>query len=147
MRTTMLKAFLVTLLVLVTGCGEVKYRFPRPEDFPLHATDHPFFNLHWRLDRKEGVVETVGLVEAARQGGIAEVLLELRGLDASGRVVSRGLGRAYPGVGSHGGRLFLGDSWPFVVRLRPTGREDRFELRVWSYSWELGRGRASRNGR
>jgi len=105
----------------------------RPPDFALHGTDHPFLDIRWRLDRNDGVVLAVGLVEAARRGGIAEVTLELQGLDKSGNIVSRSVGTTY------GGPLYQGDSRPFTVRLRPTGEEDRFELRVWSFLWEFGK--------
>jgi len=125
--------------LLLWGCAE-SVRLAHPQDFPFHATDHPFFNLHWRLEREEGKVLAVGLVEAARQGGIAEVTLELRGLDKNGRVVSRALGATY------GGRFLRGDFHPFVVRLRPRGEEERFELRVWSFTWEVG-GDGNRGGR
>ena len=119
---------LLILFVLLAGCGGFR-PLDRPQDFPLHATDHPFFDLHWRLDRGERVVSAVGLVEATRQGGFSVVYLELRGLDKGGRVLSRGLGRTWSG------RLYRWETLPFSVRLRPTGQEDRFELSVWSYDW------------
>ncbi len=112
----------------------------RPVDFPLHATDDRFFDLHWRLERRDDAVEAVGLVEATRVDGIAEVILELRGLDGAGRVISRGLGRTY------GGRLPRWGTRAFAVTLRPAGHEDRFELRVWSYAWEGSRDRGTRGG-
>ncbi len=124
-------AFFLALLLILVGCGE-SVRIAQPQDFPLHATDHPFFNLHWRLERPEGKVLAVGLVEAARQGGISQVILELRGFDRSGQVISRALGRTY------GGPFHRGDFRPFTVRLRPRGGEERFELRVWSFGWEFG---------
>lgn len=86
------------------------------------------------------MVRAVGLVEAARVDGIADVTVELRGLDAAGRVVSRGLGRTY------GGRLLRWQARPFAVSLRPTGREARFELGVSGYTWEGTRDRAGRGG-
>ncbi len=132
---------LVVFPFLLVGCAE-QARLVRPQDFPLHASDDPFFNLHWRVDREDGAVMAVGLVEAARVDGIGEVTLELRGLDASGRVVSRSLGQTH-----YGGRLFRGDSWPFRVRLRPTGQEDRFDLRVWSYTWQGTRDHGGGGGR
>ncbi len=138
MSGTRLLRLLLSLL-LAGGCAE-SVRLARPEDFPFHATDHPFFNVHWRLEREAGRVLAVGLVEAARQGGIRDVTLELRGLDKSGRGVSRALGTTY------GGRFHRGDIWPFVVRLRPRGEEERFELGVWSYTWDTG-GNGSRGGR
>lgn len=118
----------VLLLVLVGCAGQA--RFARPADFPLHSTEHPFFDLHWLLDREAGGVEAVGLVEATRVDGVAEVVLELRGVDGSDRVVSRARGRTY------GGRLPRWSTLPFTVRLLPTGEEIRFELGVWSFDWQ-----------
>ncbi len=119
----------LALFPALMGCGS-PLRLVRPSDFPFHATRDRFFDLHWRLDRSDGAIRAVGLVEAARVDGIAEVILELRGLDSAGHTVSRGLGRAY------GGRLLRWEARPFAVSLRPTGRETRFELTVWSFSWE-----------
>jgi hypothetical protein len=50
--------------------------------------------------------------------------VELAGLDAGGSVVSRGRTTAVP-------RDFTGTTpWPFTARLRPTGGETRFTVRV-----------------
>ncbi len=125
---------LVSALVGLAACAGPS-RIVRPADFPFHATDHPFFDVHWRLERNAENVLAVGLVEAARQAGIAGVTLELRGVDTSGRVVSRSLGTTYGAP-----LLFLGETRPFTVRLRPTGQEQRFELRVWGFKWEFGKG-------
>lgn len=138
-RLVALSPLLVVLLVLLAGCAGPG-RLARPSDFPLHATDDRFFDLHWRLERDDRAATAVGLVEAARVNGIGEVLLELQGLDESGRVVSRGLGRTYGGMLEH-----FGDARPFTVRLRPSGRESRFALRVWSFTRHTGDG-AGRTG-
>ena len=122
-----------TLVLLLAGCASFSPP-DRPQDFPLHQTDHPFFDLHWRLDRGDGVVSASGLVEGTRQGDISRVYLELRGLDKDGHVLSRGLGRTLAG------RLYRFGTLPFFVRLKPTGQEDRFELSVWSYDWETDHG-------
>jgi len=106
-------------------------RIARPADFPAHASDR-FFDFHWRLVRGAGRVVAIGLVEATRVDGIAGVTLELRGLDREGRVVSRALGRTY------GGWLSRWNDRPFAVSLHPSGREERFDVRVWSYTWEGG---------
>lgn len=131
---------LVPLLVLLVGCAGPGLLTARPADFPNHASDHPFFDLHWRLERDEHRVHALGLVEASRVDGILEVTLELRGLDGDGRVVSRGRGRTY------GQRPFLRwQTQPFAVSLRPTGQEVRFELEVWSYEWDFGGNGKRRN--
>lgn len=134
----MTRLALAILSFLVVGCVGPA-RIARPSDFPLHAADHPFFDLHWRIDRRNGIVLAVGLVEAARVSGIAEVTLELRGIDAGGQVISRSRGSTY------GGPLFRGDSRPFTVRLRPRGQEDHFELSVWSFTWDT-RGEGGERG-
>lgn len=121
------------LPALVAGCAPTG-KLVGPGDFSLHLTDHSFVDVHWRLEREPKVVYAVGLVEATRQGGIAEVTLELKGLDRDGHVVSRALGHTF------GRPLMRWDTLPFTVRLRPTGREDRFELRVWGYTWDTGAG-------
>lgn len=131
--------FLGSVLVLLVGCGDPA-RLALPADFPLHATDHPFFDLHWRLEQSDGEVRAMGLAEAARADGIAEVLLHLQGLNAEGQVMSRGLCRTY------GGRLLRCQTRPSLFRLRPPGQEARFELRVWSYEWEGTRDRRARTG-
>ncbi len=113
----------------VSGCG-VRAVAVRPTDFPFHATGHPLVDLHWRLEPGAARVRATGLVEASRADGLAEVLVELLGRDAEGRVVSRGLGRTW------GGPLPRWGTRPFAVGLRPVGTEVDFELRVWSYAWE-----------
>ena len=118
----------VLLLFLLGGCASFQ-PLDQPKDFPLHQTDHPFFDLHWRLDREPGQVTASGLVEGTRQGDMAVVYLQLQGMDKEGRVVSHGLGRTLVG------RLYRWDTLPFFVSLRPTGQEELFELSVWSYDW------------
>jgi hypothetical protein len=125
--------FLIALLPLVVACAETA-RIPRPADFPFHSSDHPFFDLHWRLDRTESAVRAIGLVEAARVDGVYVALVELREVDASGRVVNRALGQTY------GGPLNRGDSRPFDVQLRPRQPGDRFEVSVWGFDWGITRG-------
>jgi hypothetical protein len=120
--------FLLVLPHLAVGCAGLQ-RPDRPQDFPLRSLDHPLVDLHWRLDRRDGEVRATGVVEATRQGSLEGVILELRGIDRVGRVVSRALGRTYSGA------LDRWDNQPFVVRLRPTGQEERFELGVWTYVW------------
>jgi len=108
---------------------------PGTEALPLPARgrrDHHLPHGGSRADLRQGVVKAEGLVEAIRQGGFSTVYLEILGLDKQGHVVSRGFGRTF------GGKLHRWESQPFVVSLRPTGKEDRFELKVWSYDWVRG---------
>lgn len=127
-RAPRAKHLFLILLALLGGCAGMAPP-DRPKDFSLHATDHPFFDLHWRLERHESEVRAVGLVEASRQGDFASVFLELLGLNKDGRVVSRALGRTFSG------RLDRWRTLPFLVRLKPTGQEERFDLKVWAYTW------------
>lgn len=122
------RLFFVVLLFLLSGCASFA-PLDRPKDFPLHQTDHAFFDLHWRLDREDGRVTAQGLVEATRQGNFAVVYLQLQGLNKEGKVVSHGLGRTWSG------HLYRFETIPFTVRLRPTGQEERFVLAVWAYDW------------
>ncbi len=116
------------LLLFLGGCASFT-PLDQPKDFPLHATYHPFFDLHWRLDRQDGKVTAEGLVEASRQGNFRTVWLQLQGFDKDGRVVSAGRGRTWSG------NLYRFETIPFTVSLRPTGQEARFDLAVWSYDW------------
>ena len=119
----------LAVALVAVGCV-ASTRIPRPADFPLHAADHPFFDLHWRVDRLDGVVRATGLVEATRVSGVARVIVELAGLDRGGQVVSRAR------AGTYEGPLYRGDARPFVVRLRPRGQEERFDLKVWGFDWD-----------
>ena len=120
---------------LLAGCAGVQYTssYPRPpEHFAEHDFGHPFFDLHWTLERKEDRVIVRGIVTASRASAIQDVTLEVVGLDATGKVSSRALGTTY------GGPMSRWQSRPFGIRLRPTGPETRFEVRVWQFRWELG---------
>lgn len=119
---------LVALLIPLLGCAALGPP-ARPADFPFHATEQ-LFNLHWRLDREAGAVTAVGVVEVGTAADrVGEVLLELRGIDSAGRIVSRGFDRARP-------MAFSGDvTWPFAIRLRPRGQEDRFTVTVSDVTW------------
>ncbi len=121
------------LLLALGGCAAPSPP-ARPADFPLHAADQ-VVALHWRLDRQEGAVTAAGvMVPPLPADRISEVVLELIGLDRDGRIVSRGVDRVTA-------RAFSGDApWPFAVRLRPRGPEDRFALRVTEVTWRLMRG-------
>ena len=120
----------VTSLLFATGCVAVAPH-DRLTEFAFNsgAGANAFFDCHWRLYREDGRVKAVGVVEATRQGGFSDVWLELQGLDRDGHVVSKGLGRTWSG------NLDRWQSQPFYVSLRPTGKEDRYEVRVWAYDW------------
>lgn len=130
-------------LLLLAGCAGWPVVIPRPQDFPLHSTDDPFFDLDWRLDTRDGVVEAVGLVTATRVDGIASVWLQLQELDPSGEVVKTAIGRAYDGDGL--GTILRWQSRSFAVSLRPKDPNDRFQVKVWSYEWDGTRDRKGKN--
>jgi hypothetical protein len=122
---------LVALIASLVGCA-APGPAPRPADFPLHAVDQPPFSLHWRLDRAAGMVTAIGLVDIdGYVDRLSDVTVELQGLDAAGRVVSRARTRTEP-------RAFAGDAtWPFTIRLRPAGGEERFAVRVAEFNWRV----------
>jgi len=99
----------------------------QPADFPIHARDQ-VFTLDYRIDREPSRVDAVGLVTSRSTTAFRFVRLNLFGVAADGRVVSRGVAIV---DGSFGGPQ------SFSVRLTPTGDEARFELQVGGYS--LGR--------
>lgn len=105
---------------------------PPAEHFARYNTEHPYFDLHWTVERGDDRVVVEGIVTTSRISRILEVTVELVALDDGGRVVSRALGTTY------GGAMSRGESRPFLIRLRPTGRETRFEVRVWHFSYEHG---------
>ena len=130
-----LRLSVLGLLAAVLGCAGPGPA-ARPTDFPLHASHEGFVALHWRVDRTPEAAVAAGVVEVLQPERIDEVALELEGRDASGRVVSRV--RAYVSA-----RSFTGtEPWPFDVRLRLTGPEERFTLRVAELRWKVLRGRS-----
>ena len=111
------------LALLLAGCGAPRPVL-QPGELPLHATDPRGFTVHWRLDRAADAVVAEGVVEGGRLDRYAQVTVEVAGLDASGAVVSRSLATALP-------RDFTGATpWAFTARLRPTGGENQFVVRV-----------------
>lgn len=139
------RAGLLAAAALLVGCaGGIRYTssYPRPpEHFAQHNLEHPFFDVHWTVEQKEGRVVVEGIVTASRVNAIQDVTVEVVGLDANGQVVSRARGTTY------GGRIQQYQSRPFSISLRPTGQEARYEARVWHFRWELGpNGNGSRAG-
>lgn len=100
---------------------------PRPEDFPLHAHDQ-IFVLDYRIDRPPARVEAVGLITARTTTVFRFAALDLYGVDANGRVVSRARDVI---DGTFGGPQ------SFSLGLEPAGTEVRYQLQVGNYS--LGR--------
>jgi hypothetical protein len=122
----------LVLLLALAGCAGAPPP-PRPAEFPNH-TPGELVTLHWRVDHGDGVATAVGVIEIGPVDRISEVTLALEGLDREGRVVSRVLDFVSP-------RTFAAEAlWPFALRLRPTGQEDRFALRAVQVTWRLMRG-------
>jgi hypothetical protein len=107
------------VLVLWAAACAARSPIAVPADLP-NRTDHGEFQLRWALVRESATVRAVGLMESHRI--VPWATLALFGVDRNGRVVSRGQSDVQAGFG--GSRL------PFEVALRPTGREERFELVV-----------------
>ena len=109
-------------LFLFTACAGPS-SVVQPTDFAFHARQD-VFDLAWSIERAEGNVRAVGRVDAGSTA-VAGLTLELFGLDASGRIASRGQGvvrwRFAPGPE------------PFVIELVPTGAEERFVVQVGTY--------------
>jgi len=121
----------VALLASLAGCA-ARGSAPAPADFPLHVADQPPLSLHWRLDQAPDMVTAVGVVDIdSYVDRLADVTVELQGLDAGGRVVSQARSRMEP-------RAFTGDAvWPFTIRLRPAGGEARFVVWVAEFTWRI----------
>ena len=101
---------------------------PKPEDFPLHAHDQVFL-LDYRIDRHPDRVEAVGLITSRSTTTFRFAALNLFGVTADDRVVSRG---GYVVNGTWGGPV------SFTVRLTPDGKEENYKLQVGNYSLGLG---------
>ena len=115
-------ASLLVLVGVLSGCGG-STKIQLPAELPLRTYDQ-IFQIRWALQQEPTVVRAIGQIEY-------EVDIEYRialafyGLDADRRILSRG-------------STYLQSSLsyapiPFVVELKPTGRETSFELRVLNY--------------
>ena len=113
---------ILAVLAALAGCGETT-RVEIPAELPLRMHDQ-LFAIEWALQREPSVVRGVGRVTPSIDTE-ARVTLGLFGLDAGGRIVSRGT--------THVHSDFASRSIPFTVSLTPTGRESTFELRVLNF--------------
>jgi hypothetical protein len=104
--------------LVLGGCAELP-RIPVPADLP-NTTREQFLTLRWALVRESGQVQAIGQAEVSGSNWDATVALE--GLDAQGRVTSRGTRVLRPGFGP--------GPTPFQVELVPAGGETEFRLRV-----------------
>jgi hypothetical protein len=106
------------VLLLGTATSSARSAIAVPADLP-NRTDQGEFHLRWALVREPDTVRAVGLAESPSRV-VSWARVALFGVDRGGRVVSRGESEIPGGFGRN--------SLPFEVALRPSGREERFEL-------------------
>jgi hypothetical protein len=109
-------------LLALAGCAETT-RVEVPAELPLRMHDQ-LFAIEWALQREPSVVRGVGRVTPSIDSE-ARLTLGLFGLDADGRIVSRGTAHIHSDFASR--------SIPFNVTLTLTGQESTYELRVLNY--------------
>ena len=112
----------LALLAMIAGCA-APARIEVPAELPLQ-THEELFAIRWALQREATIARAVGVVRPSFDTE-ARLTLALFGVDAQGRIVSRGT--AY--LRSE----FSRRSIPFAIEVIPVGREARFELRVVDY--------------
>ena len=112
----------LAVLTTLAGCA-APARIDVPTDLPLRTNDH-LFAMQWALQREATVARAVGLVRASFDTE-ARLTLALFGVDAEGRIVSRGT--------TYLRSEFSRRPIPFAIEVTPAGREARFELRVLDY--------------
>jgi hypothetical protein len=112
----------LALLATVAGCAAAP-RIDVPAELPLQTNDQ-LFTIRWALQREASVVRAVGRTTPSMDAE-ARLTLAFFGLDAGGRIVSRGTTYLRSEFGT--------PSIPFAVELTPTGSEASFELRILNY--------------
>jgi hypothetical protein len=95
-----------------------------PAELPLTTHDQ-IFTIRWALQKDATVTRAVGTLTTSTSAP-AQATLGLFGLDAAGKIVSRGTSSVRP-------PSFGSSSMPFSVELTPTGQETRYDLRVLRY--------------
>jgi hypothetical protein len=95
-----------------------------PSELPL-TKNEDIFEIRWALQKEAAVTRAVGLLNTQTVTPI-QVTVGLFGLDAQGRIVSRGTSWVRPSS-------FNSRSLQFSVELTPTGQEARYELRILDY--------------
>ena len=115
---------LVALGLLLASCA-AKGTVPMPADFPSH-TSAPPVEIHFRLTTRSDAVRADGLVE--RKSHIGSAWLQLLGLDATGTIVSFTTPTRVHWRSAS-------DLESFAIQLRPRGREERYEVRLYSFEY------------
>jgi hypothetical protein len=112
----------VAILAAAAGCAT-----PAPVEVPAElplVTNDQFFELRWALERGPDRTRAVGRAKPSTNTEFW-LTLDLFGLDAEGRIVSRGT--------TYARSRFNRDAAPFAVEVASSGREARYELRVVDY--------------
>lgn len=129
MRATWIRrgrlAALVAAGFLLGSCAAIGPA-PTPADFPRHTAAPPV-EIHWRLRTGPETVRAEGLVER-RNDLIASAWIQLVGLDAAGTIVS------FSTAIRVRWRSASDLEW-FAIQLRPRGREDRYDVRLYSFEY------------
>jgi hypothetical protein len=109
------------LMILVLGAAActASSAIAITTDLP-NRSDQGQLHFRWALIREPAMVRAVGLAESPTRI-VSWATVALFGVDREGRVVSRGQSDLRSGG-------FDRTSLPFEITLRPTGREERFEL-------------------
>jgi hypothetical protein len=110
---------LIVAALGAAGCAGAP-RIDVPSTLP-NVTREGFLTLRWTLLRQSGVARAVGVAEPSG-GGQWDAVVDLLGVDAGGRIVSRGSTAVQPG--------FAPGPTPFEASLVETGRETDFRLVV-----------------
>jgi hypothetical protein len=115
--------FALVVALAFTACGPQAPPLQLSE-LPLHERDQ-IFTIDYRIDRRPDRVTAVGLVESRNTVYFRFAAVNLFGVAANGRVVSRGTTIVY---GSFGGPQ------QFSVSVTPTGEEARFQIQIGDYA-------------
>jgi hypothetical protein len=88
----------------------------------------PQVELHWRLTVDPDRVQADGLIERQQESRIAEVWLQLLGIDATGQIVSftPPIRFAWRSAGA---------LEAFTIALKPRGGEQRYEVRLYMFEF------------
>jgi hypothetical protein len=123
-RVSRLVPFLALLTVLAS-CAPLNapLNIDVPSELPLRANDQ-IFAIQWALQKEPSSVRAVGILTPSSDTE-ARVTVGLFGVDANGKIVSRGTGYFQSRIAAR--------TIPFEVFLTPTGREADFVLRVLDY--------------
>jgi hypothetical protein len=98
-----------------------------PAAYPVPSVE-PQVELHWRLTVDSNRVQADGLIERQQESRIAEVWLQLLGIDATGQIVSftppiRFAWRSASALES------------FTLALKARGGEQRYEVRLYMFEF------------